>query len=112
MPGFHTLVAGPVTVDRELSDGDEMDLDNEVKCTVLHTPGHSKGSISLHFKSENILFTGDALPLPNDLPIYEDISTCLASINRLLQIQGVDALGLPPFAANPLVAKAFNSSLP
>jgi glyoxylase-like metal-dependent hydrolase (beta-lactamase superfamily II) len=28
---------------------------------VLHTPGHSRGSVSLYAKSENVVFTGDTL---------------------------------------------------
>ena len=28
---------------------------------VLHTPGHTQGSICLHFASENLLFSGDTL---------------------------------------------------
>lgn len=165
VPGFQSLVAGPVTVDRVLADGDRLELGVGLCCKVLHTPGHSPGSISLFFNNEEALFTGDTLPLPGDLPIYDDISTCLRSIAGLRQLQGVTtllssweapvrgtqeitarftagvawlehihqtvlnarknagpdmmalcqtvvaALGLPPFAANPLVAKAFASSL-
>ena len=30
-------------------------------CTVLRTPGHTPGGVSLYFPSENMVFTGDAL---------------------------------------------------
>lgn len=33
----------------------------EHDAVVLHTPGHSPGSISLHVKSEHVIFTGDTL---------------------------------------------------
>jgi len=43
VPGFSTLVSGPVRVDRELSDGEIIVLDEtEETIQVLHTPGHSK----------------------------------------------------------------------
>ena len=33
----------------------------DIELKVIHTPGHSKGSISLLSKSNNIVFTGDTL---------------------------------------------------
>jgi hydroxyacylglutathione hydrolase len=48
----------PPKPDRLLEDGDTLDIDN-LKFTVLHTPGHSPGGISLY--GEGILFSGDTL---------------------------------------------------
>lgn len=92
VPGFDTLVEGPVRVDHLLADGDILRLERDLACTVIHTPGHSKGSISLWFGGEKTLVTGDALIFPGDLPIYEDIFACQASINRLQQWAGVETL--------------------
>ena len=165
VPGFQSLVEGPVAVDRLLDGGETLQLAKDFPCHVIHTPGHSAGSISLWFEQEKTLVSGDALPLPNDLPIYDDIAVCVASINKLKNIDHVETLlssweaplqgreqirqriegskaylerihalvlaasssgeldymalcrqvvaqlGLPPFAANPLVAKALASSL-
>jgi len=165
VPGFSTLVSGPVAMDKLLRDGDLLSLGDDVSCRVLHTPGHSIGSLSLYFAGEKVLFTGDALPMAGDLPIYDDIAESMRSIRKLNQLEGVETLlssweppiqgsdrikrriragvaylqrihrtvlemhkthksadmdlcrqvigelGLPPFAANPLVARAFASSL-
>lgn len=164
VPGFKSLVAGPVEVDRLLTGGERLELEQNLTCQTIHTPGHSRGSLSLLFASEQSLFTADALIFPGDLPIYEDFSTCLASIKKLQALEQVEnlfsswetpvqgqgkisermrqsiaylqrihhavnlhsateqepmalcqqvvrELGLPPFAAMPLVAKAFASSL-
>jgi glyoxylase-like metal-dependent hydrolase (beta-lactamase superfamily II) len=46
--------------DRLLHDGDEIAV-GELRLKVLHTPGHSAGSISLHFEEGNILFCGDLI---------------------------------------------------
>ena len=46
------------SADRYLLDGDELDL-GEMKVRVIHTPGHSPGSLS--FLVANHLFTGDTL---------------------------------------------------
>jgi len=45
----------PVRVDREVSDGDE--LDNGAQ--VLALPGHTEGSIALYLPQHRVLFTGD-----------------------------------------------------
>ncbi|MBM3119467.1 MAG: MBL fold metallo-hydrolase [Chloroflexi bacterium] len=44
--------------DRLLKDGDKVDIDG-LHFTVLHTPGHSPGGISLH--GNGVLFSGDTL---------------------------------------------------
>jgi glyoxylase-like metal-dependent hydrolase (beta-lactamase superfamily II) len=44
--------------DRDLQDGDEITFGN-ITLTVLHTPGHTPGSISLY--SDGHVFVGDAL---------------------------------------------------
>jgi hydroxyacylglutathione hydrolase len=166
VPGFQTLVEGSVVVDKFVTDGEKLELEKNIICKIVHTPGHSKGSISLLLEEEKSLFTADALVFPGDLPIYEDIFDCLKSIMALQQIKNVEnlfssweppiqgqekirqrmdesisylkrihnavinnstntkqqtimelcqkvvnELGLPPFAAMPLVAKALASSL-
>jgi len=46
-------------VDRDLHDGDTIELADGVSARVLHTPGHTADSVSLIV--ENRIFTGDAL---------------------------------------------------
>lgn len=59
---------------------------------VFHTPGHSKGSISLFSKESGVLFAGDAIPQWNDLPIYDDVIVSVKSINKLKSINGIKYL--------------------
>ena len=60
--GFYAQIAGtipdaaPSRVDRELEDDEVLD---EIGARVLSTPGHTDGSIALHFPTEAVLFTGD-----------------------------------------------------
>ncbi len=60
-----------VEIDSELKDGDALDLAGTA-FSVLHTPGHTQGSVSLLIPSENKLVAGDTLFLNSigrtDLP--------------------------------------------
>jgi hydroxyacylglutathione hydrolase len=92
VPGFRSLVGGSVKVDRILEDDDILDLEDDLGLKVLHTPGHSKGSISLLLQREGVLFSGDVIPLLGDMPIYEDAAASVASIKRLKAISGINHL--------------------
>ncbi|WLD92055.1 MBL fold metallo-hydrolase [Alkalihalobacillus sp. AL-G] len=46
--------------DREIKHGQSLTL-GHFTCDVLHTPGHSPGSVSFHFEGEGIVLSGDAL---------------------------------------------------
>ncbi len=50
-----SLPAAKMVADRELVEF------GQVKLEVLHTPGHSRGSISLYSVDERLVFTGDTL---------------------------------------------------
>ncbi len=45
-------------VDRELADGDEIDCLDGMQ--VVHTPGHTPGSVSFYCRKRRLLFCGDA----------------------------------------------------
>ena len=117
----------------------------------------------MFLEQDGALVTADALPLPGDLPLYDDIGKSVASIKKLQRLEKVDVvfssweepiqgsariadrmreslqllrtvhetvcanieeeqddlqlcervvkeLSLPPFAVNPIMAKAFASS--
>lgn len=91
VPGFKSLVEGSVHVDRILEDGDLADLGG-ISLQVIHTPGHSPGSISLWCAEEKTLFSADAIPIPGDMPIYQDILASVQSIRRLRGIAGIELL--------------------
>ncbi len=92
VPGFYSLVKGSVRVDRILNEGDVLYLEPEMHLEVLHTPGHSPGSISLWMQEEGVLFSGDAITLAGEMPIYDDIKSSMASIQRLKAIEGINLL--------------------
>ena len=55
---IHESDASQVHADRKLRDGDVLQV-GSIKLVVLHTPGHTKGGISL--LGDKVVFTGDTL---------------------------------------------------
>lgn len=51
---------GPVQVDDSVSDAAVLNIGN-LKANVIHTPGHTEGSICLYFPDEQTLLAGDTL---------------------------------------------------
>jgi glyoxylase-like metal-dependent hydrolase (beta-lactamase superfamily II) len=80
-PFFH---ATPVEPGRRLKEGDEVG-----RLTVLHTPGHTPGSISLYDKQDKVLFVGDTAIFQKGKlqgpprQFTRDMSQAKASIERL-----------------------------
>jgi glyoxylase-like metal-dependent hydrolase (beta-lactamase superfamily II) len=74
--------APPVTVDHLLDDGERVgDL------VVIHTPGHTPGSICLLHEGEGVLFSGDTVFTHGSFGRYDlpggDLSALRASLKRL-----------------------------
>ena len=92
LDNFYDLVEGSFKIDRIIEDGDALELGDNLLLDVIHTPGHSKDSVSLFLKDDGVLFTGDAVPVVGDLPIYEDVLDLIASIQKLKALNGVTVL--------------------
>lgn len=74
----------PVT---HLFAGDVISLGDR-QLTVMHMPGHSRGSICLHDKDRKILFSGDVVydgSMIDWLP-YSRVSDYVASCQRLMEL--------------------------
>ena len=48
------------TPNKTIGDRDKLTIGN-LKCEIIHTPGHTPGGICLYFDKEKILITGDSL---------------------------------------------------
>jgi len=84
--------SGDVRVTDLLNEGDTLDLGGGVQVYVLHTPGHSPGSVSLFIPGDGTLFCGDVLPEPGAIPIYEDVGQTLNSLETLRRVSGATVL--------------------
>ena len=80
-------VEPPPAPDHFLADGDEVEVAG-VKLTVLHTPGHTPGSLS--FYSDGLLFSGDTLFRGSigrtDLPGGDYAQEMSSIVDRLLAL--------------------------
>lgn len=85
----------PHAVEVKLAGGEELRV-GSLSFEVLHTPGHTRGSIMLYNRDEKLLFTGDTVFDGTigrvDFPTGS-LGDMLGTLNRLLDID-VD-LGLP-----------------
>ncbi|MFI7703325.1 MBL fold metallo-hydrolase [Nonomuraea sp. NPDC049480] len=90
----------PARPDRELRDGDLVDLPGR-KLRAVHTPGHTPGHICLHLEDADRLFTGDhVLPditphigiYPYDRDDVDPLGDFLDSLDRVGELGPLDAL--------------------
>ena len=91
-PTFRSYVQNSVGIDWVVRDGDTVDLGGELALRVIHTPGHSNGSVSYLLSADGALFSGDAIPPVGGLPIYSDVLVAIQSIRKLRRISGLKAL--------------------
>src|SRR5579859_1398175 len=80
------IIGRSAGIDRQLVDGDVVDLGDDVRLGVVHTPGHTVGSVCYFWVSAGTVFSGDAVQghgwragMP---PIYHDVNY-LESIDRI-----------------------------
>jgi len=81
----------PVPVDVTVQDGERLDLLGGA--TVVHVPGHTPGSIALHFPAERLLICGDTISNRRDKlgpppkGFTEDMNQAIASIRRMSELE-------------------------
>jgi hydroxyacylglutathione hydrolase len=92
VPGFHQLCNSSVAVDCPLADQQVFELSPALHLRVIATPGHSPGGVSFLLEEQGILFSGDAIPIQSDMPVYDDPLGSARSIVRLQDLRGVRLL--------------------
>lgn len=92
VPGFAGLVEGGVGVDLALHGGERFTMSGVGDWVVVPTPGHSSGHIALHGRDDGVLICGDAVPVPGQMPIYEDAVAAMRSLKRIREIRRLRVL--------------------
>ncbi len=87
----------PTKVDRKLAEDEVIDLGKGVRLRVVHTPGHTRGSVCYYWESEGLAFSGDAVlgqgSRPGGFPLIYYPVDYARTIERLLGMD-IAALGL------------------
>ena len=109
-PVLHRMSGGPIAVDVELEDGDEVPFTLPVR--AVHLPGHTAGSIALYVPDRRLVVIGDSLQYrlgrklsPPAAAVTEDPAQALASLEKLLRID-FDAICFAHFPPMRTGAKA------
>ncbi len=102
----------PIKIEGLLEEGHTLELGN-LKVKVLHTPGHSAGSVCYHIEEHGIVYTGDTmfsggsfgrvdLPSGNPRKIVESLSrlASLDNFNTALPGHMGPVIGIAQLAAN------------
>ncbi|HEY5958357.1 MAG TPA: MBL fold metallo-hydrolase [Polyangiaceae bacterium] len=92
VPGFFQLVDTSVKLDDELEDELRLELAPQFHLRVIHAPGHSPGGCAFLHEEEGVLFTGDAVPVVGDMPVYDDPLLSAASIAKLRELPDVETI--------------------
>ncbi|MFH1140960.1 MAG: MBL fold metallo-hydrolase [Chloroflexota bacterium] len=91
-PIVRRMYDSPATTDMLLEDGDELALDGQRKLQVVHTPGHTLGSISLFVLPQKVLIVGDALQYrfgriaPPAASVTQDSAQAMQSVRKLMAL--------------------------
>jgi len=80
-------LSGELRADRELTGGERIKLGDDVSIDVVHTPGHSPGSVSFVLSGLDWAFTGDSVQVCGSVgvPLYVDPAAYGSSQKRLLE---------------------------
>lgn len=82
-------ISGEMTADVVVRGGESLDLGGGVTVSVVHTPGHSQGSVAYVVDGQNDVFVGDAVQIhgaANGFPGYEDPTAYRASLAKILAL--------------------------
>ena len=78
----------PTRVDRELSEGDELDWGEPAR--IMHIPGHTPGSIAVHLPDSRLVFSGDTVAVVDGRPklgvFNVDRAGTVAAFRRLAEL--------------------------
>jgi len=92
----------------EMADGGRFDV-SDVQLQVIHTPGHTAGSVSLYCEQLEVVFTGDALSARGPVPhegAFIDFPRQLTTIGERLFDLPPETRALPGHGAEVTIGEA------
>lgn len=89
IPNFHALAGASTQVDAVVTDGDVITPEPGMEIKVIGSRGHSCDGVSYWLRNREALFTGDAIPAWNDVPIYINRDWSMDTLHRLASLSPV-----------------------
>ena len=101
---FFASIVRPPTAIHPLEDGDVLPVLGGLR--VVHTPGHTPGSVCLYAPRDRLLFTGDALQVQRGRVVFasrlysDDYATAKSSVRKMaaLDVATIVFAHYPPWA--------------
>lgn len=90
IPNFYSLVNQSAGIDVIIKGGDTLCLEEGLNLRVYETSGHSQESLSFYLVEDRILFTGDAIPVVGDIPIYISARRSMETLRKIYALEGVE----------------------
>lgn len=113
VPNFKEFVEGSAVIERNIQDGDVIELGGSTLVTHA-APGHERGQLAFFHQEDGVLFTADSIPVPGEMPVYEDLSAELATLRRLQAVEGIKVLLMSwddPYEGTENISKVFDDAL-
>jgi glyoxylase-like metal-dependent hydrolase (beta-lactamase superfamily II) len=118
-------LSGEIRADRELHGGERIDLGGGINIEVVHTPGHSPGSVSFVLSGLDWAFSGDSIQVcgSSGIPLYAEPTTYAASQKTMLEdvrpkrlhmghrFRALDGANFESVIEGPTVERAIRESL-
>lgn len=89
IPNFYTLAGASARPDVLVQPGHVITLEDNIKIEALDCSGHSHGSLAYYLAEHGMIFTGDAIPAPDDAPIFSNLAHSIDTIRRLQSVVGI-----------------------
>jgi len=113
VPNFKEFVESSAVIERNIQDGDVIELGGSTLVTHA-APGHERGQLAFFHQEDGVLFTADSIPVPGEMPVYEDLSAELATLRRLQAVEGIKVLLMSwddPHEGTENISKVFDDAL-
>lgn len=89
IPNFYHLVNKSVSIDNIVKDREKIELEENLTIEVVKSGGHSLDGVSYLLNEKAIIFTGDAIPVKGDIPIYINKRASLESLEKLKKLNKI-----------------------
>jgi len=93
---------GAIEIDRELEDGDRLEVDDDHPVRLFHTPGHAPGHLAFYHEPSRVLLAGDLVASRGTIVIDPDDGDMGAYLRSLARIDGLDLRAILPAHGQPI----------